>query len=119
VRIVIVVIVMPLHSFFAIAMMMTTAVLAEPFYRALERTYATDLLADQHLGASIGWASGDIPMAIVVAAMFVQWVRSDEREARRTDAAQEAAATTGEGRDELADYNTYLASLDARRGKGR
>ena len=119
VRMVIMVIVMPLHSFFAIAMMMTSTVLAEPFYRALERPYATDLLADQHLGAAIGWASGDIPMAIVMAAMFVQWVRSDEREAKRTDAAQEHAAATGQGRDELADYNAYLASLDERGGEKR
>ena len=114
VRMVIMVIVMPLHSFFAIAMMMTSTVLAEPFYRALQRPYAVDLLADQHLGASIGWASGDIPMVLVMAAMFVQWMRADEREAHRTDAAQEKAARTGEGQDELADYNAYLAALDRR-----
>jgi putative copper resistance protein D len=54
-------------------------------------------------------------MAIVIAVMVVQWMRSDEREARRSDAAQERAASTGEGTDELADYNAYLASLD----KGR
>ena len=115
VRIAVLIVVMPLHSFFAIAMMSTTVVLAEPFYLALKRPYATDLLADQHLGAGIGWASGDIPMAIVIAVMVVQWMRSDEREARRSDAAQERAASTGEGTDELAEYNAYLASLD----KGR
>ncbi len=111
VRMVIMLVVMPLHSFFSIAMMATSTVLAEDFYGALRRPYAADLLADQHLGAAIGWATGEIPMLLVMAAMFVQWMRADEREARRTDRRQERAATTGHGTDELADYNAYLASL--------
>jgi putative copper resistance protein D len=114
VRMVVMIIVMPLHSFFAISMMMTTTVMAEDFYRILQRPYAIDLLADQHLGASIGWASGDVPMLIVMIAMFVQWVGADEREARRSDRRQERAAASGQGSDELADYNAYLASLQRR-----
>jgi putative copper resistance protein D len=117
VRMIVMIIVMPLHSFFAVSMMMTTTVMAEDFYAALQRPYATDLLADQHLGASIGWASGDVPMLIVMIAMFFQWVRADEREARRSDRQQERAAATGRGTDELADYNAYLASLDRRTRK--
>lgn len=115
-RFVIMVIVMALHSFFAVVMMSTTSVVAEAFYRSLQRPYALDLLADQHVGAMIGWGSGDIPMIIVMGAMFVQWVRADEGEARRSDRAQEEAARTGEGTDELADYNAYLAQL-AKRGR--
>ena len=114
VRMIVMIIVMPLHSFFAISMMMTTTVMAEDFYTLLQRPYATDLLADQHLGASIGWASGDVPMLIVMIAMFAQWVRADEREARRSDRQQERAAATGQGTDELAEYNAYLASLAKR-----
>jgi putative copper resistance protein D len=110
------VIVMPLHSFFAVAMMMTSTVVAEQFYVGLGRPYALDLLADQHLGAGIGWASGDIPMVLVMGAMFVQWMRDDEREARRSDRAQEEAQRTGVGTDELADYNAYLAELHRRSG---
>jgi putative copper resistance protein D len=117
VRMIVMIIVMPLHSFFAISMMMTTTVMAEDFYTVLQRPYATDLLADQHLGASIGWASGDVPMLIVMIAMFAQWVRADEREARRSDRQQERAAATGQGTDELADYNAYLASLAKRTPK--
>ena len=113
-RMIVMIIVMPLHSFFAISMMMTTTVMAEDFYTLLQRPYATDLLADQHLGAAIGWATGEIPMLLVMAAMFVQWVRADEREARRTDRRQERAAATGQGVDELADYNAYLSSLQGR-----
>ena len=114
VSMVIMLIVMPLHSFFNIALMMSTTVLAEEFYTTLARPYATDLLADQHLGASAGWAMGEIPMVIMMAVMFFQWMRSDEREARRSDRAQERAATTGVGHDELAEYNARLAKLAER-----
>ncbi len=111
VRMVIMLVVMPLHSFFSIALMMTTTVIAVGYYTALQRPYAVDLLADQHLGAGIGWATGEIPMVLVMCAMFAQWVRADEREARRLDRSADRAAAGGQGRDELADYNAYLRSL--------
>ena len=107
-------IVMPIHSFFNIALMMSSTVLAEEFYVSLQRPYATDLLADQHLGASAGWAMGEIPTVIMMAVMFFQWMRSDEREARRSDRAQDRAAASGVGHDELAEYNARLAKLAER-----
>ena len=110
-RMVIMLVVIPLHSFFSIALMMTTTVIAVGYYTALQRPYAVDLLADQHLGAGIGWATGEIPMVLVMCAMFGQWVRADEREARRLDRSADRAAAGGQGRDELADYNAYLRSL--------
>jgi putative copper resistance protein D len=114
VRMVILLIVIPLHSFFSIAIMMTSTVLAEEYFTILDRPYATDLLADQHLGGSIGWALGEIPVVLVVIALFVQWVRADDREARRLDRRQDRATATGKGTDELGDYNAYLASLAER-----
>jgi putative copper resistance protein D len=111
VRVVILLVVIPLHSFFNIAVLASNAVIAEDWYLGLQRPYAQDLLADQQLGASLAWALGEIPVVIVMIAIFVQWVRSDEREARRTDRAQDRAAATGKGRDELAEYNAYLARL--------
>lgn len=114
VSVAIMLIVMPIHSFFNIALMMSTTVLAEEFYTSLQRPYGTDLLADQHLGASAGWAMGEIPMVIVMAVMFFQWMRSDEREARRSDRAQDRAVATGVGHDELAEYNARLARLAER-----
>jgi putative copper resistance protein D len=117
-RMVIMLVVMPLHSFFSIALMTTSTVLAEEYYGGLLRPYATDLLDDQHLGAAIGWATGEVPMLIVMAAMFIQWMRADERDAKRLDRRQERAAATGQGTDELADYNAYLASLAERDKRG-
>jgi cytochrome c oxidase assembly factor CtaG/putative copper export protein len=111
---VIMIVVMAFHSMFAVELTLSSTVIAEEFYTSLQRPWLTDLLADQHLGANIGWASGDIPMALVMAAVFVQWVRSDEQDARRADSRQDAADATGEGVDELADYNAYLARLAER-----
>jgi putative copper resistance protein D len=111
VRLVILLVVIPLHSFFSLAIMATTQVIAPDWFGGLQRPYLTDLLADQHLGGSIGWALGEVPIVIVMIALFLQWVRSDEREARRGDRAQERAASTGKGRDVHADYNAYLARL--------
>jgi cytochrome c oxidase assembly factor CtaG len=111
---VIMIVVMAFHSMFAVELTLSSTVIAEDFYSSLQRPWLTDLLADQHLGANIGWASGDIPMALVMAAVFIQWVRSDEQDAKRSDSRQETAAATGTGVDELADYNAYLARLAER-----
>lgn len=114
-RLLLLLVAMPLHAFFSIAVMSASTVLGESFFAALERTYATDLLADQRLGAGVGWAMGEIPIALVLGVLFVQWMRSDEKQARRFD---RAADLTERGdvrvRDELGDYNAYLASLAER-----
>jgi putative copper resistance protein D len=100
---------MPFHAFFAIALMNTDRVLAPTYYATLHRPYATDLLADQQLGGAISWALGEVPIVLVMAAIFVQWFRADRREARRHDRRHDRAAAAGE--DELASYNAYLARL--------
>jgi len=126
-------VVMPLHAFFNIAILSTTALLAGSYFQSLQRPYQSDLLADQHLGAGIGWALGELPMLMVVAAIGVQWMRSDEREAARFDRQgdrAEAAAAAGSAQDsaadgpedELAAYNRRLALLaerDERRRRSR
>jgi putative copper resistance protein D len=96
---------MPFHAFFSIAVMSGTVLLAPDYYRRLHRPYWTDLLADQHLGGGIGWAMGELPILLVLGAVFVQWARSDAREASRFDRTND---------DELDRYNTRLAQLEAR-----
>jgi putative copper resistance protein D len=104
-RIVLLFAAMPFHAFFSIALMSTTELLAPGYYERLDRPYWTDLLADQHLGGGIGWAMGELPILLVLAAVFVQWARSDAREARRFDRGTD---------DELDRYNARLAQLQAR-----
>ncbi len=113
---------MPLHAFFNIAVMSSSTLLGNGYFESLQRPYLTDLLADQHLGGSIGWALGEIPMVMVVVSIGIQWMRSDERDARRFDRAAdrveaEALASGDRGEDaddELAAYNRRLADLNRR-----
>ena len=118
-RIVILFAAMPFHAFFSLAILMSTNVIAAPYYTSLARPYATDLVADQRLGGGIGWATGEIPILVVLITLFLQWRRSDARETRASDRQADRAARgeTG-GRDEAADYNDYLKSL-ADRGRDR
>ena len=114
-RLVIHLVVMPLHAFFNIAILSTTTLLAGEYFRSLQRPYLTDLLADQHLGAGVGWAMGELPMLIVVVAIGVQWMRSDEREAGRFDRKADRAEAGDPGvEDELSAYNRHLQSLHER-----
>lgn len=114
---------MPFHAFFSVAVMSSDVVLAPGYFGALRRPYSTDLLADQHLGGGIGWALGELPVLLVLGAVFVQWTRSDAREAARFDRAADRADLRGgsdpaSADDEHSRYNSYLASLaaqDARR----
>jgi len=103
-------IVMPFHAFFSIALMSSETVVGLDYWRLLDRPYRTDLLQDQYLGGSLSWALGELPIVLVLLAVFVQWVRSDRREARRVDRAADRA---GEQKDELHHYNAWLAKLDA------
>lgn len=103
-------VVMPFHAFFSIAIMSSSTVLGEDFFDRLDRPYATDLLADQNLGGSVSWALGELPIIIVVLAILVQWWRSDTREARRHDRQE---ARRGAGDSELERYNAYLRELHA------
>lgn len=103
----------PFHAFFAIAVMSSNSVFAGDYWRSLDRPYRTDLLADQYLGGGLAWAMGEIPLVLVMGAIFVQWIRSDAREAKRHDRAEERSDD-----HDLEAYNAYLKSL-AEHGKRR
>ncbi|UOX90777.1 cytochrome c oxidase assembly protein [Amycolatopsis sp. FBCC-B4732] len=98
--------VMPFHAFFGVILMSKQTVLAATYYHYLALPWAGDLLADQRLGGGIAWASGEIPMVVLVVALLVQWARDDERKARRAD-------RHGDG--DFDAYNAMLAELAARR----
>ena len=96
----------PFHAFFAIAVMSSSTVIAESYWLAIDRPFRTDLLADQYLGGGISWAMGEIPLVLVMGALFVQWIRTDKREARRLDRAADRDDDA-----ELTAYNAYLRDL--------
>ncbi|MDQ3158124.1 MAG: bifunctional copper resistance protein CopD/cytochrome c oxidase assembly protein [Actinomycetota bacterium] len=103
----------PFHAFFSIAVMSSNTIFAGEYWEFLHRPYQTDLLADQYLGGGIAWAMGEIPLLLVMGAIFVQWFKSDRRESRRFDRAE-----SNSDDHDLEAYNAYLASLNAH-GKRR
>ncbi|MCV7290531.1 bifunctional copper resistance protein CopD/cytochrome c oxidase assembly protein [Mycolicibacterium wolinskyi] len=104
---------LPLHAFFGVVMMGMQNVLGESFYRSLQLSWHTDLLADQKLGGGIAWAAGEVPLVIVMLALLIQWRRTDQRTAKRLD----RAADRDDDAD-LAAYNAMLAEM-ARRDQKR
>ncbi|MGK5629617.1 cytochrome c oxidase assembly protein [Streptomyces sp. URMC 123] len=104
---------MPFHAFFGIALMMAS----EPMigtYTSPPASLGIEALDDQQWAGGIAWAFSEIPSVVVLVALVYQWYRSEQRQARRSD---RAAARDGDR--ELAAYNAYLASLQAREARGQ
>ena len=104
----------PLHAFFGVVLMGMGEILAGQFYRSLQLPWHTDLLGDQHLGGSIAWAAGEIPLVVVLLALLIQWQRSDRRTSTRMDRAAERDHDA-----DMAAYNAMLAELSRRDGADR
>ena len=104
---------MSIHAFFSIALMSTTTLIDKGYFASLQTPWLTDLLADQKLGASIGWAMGEIPILMALVATFINWRREDAREAKRIDRNTVRQAAMGQP-DDLANYNQYLQKLAQR-----
>ncbi|MGJ9412249.1 cytochrome c oxidase assembly protein [Aeromicrobium sp. CF4.19] len=113
VRFALLLITLPFHAFFSIAIMSSSDVLAEDYWALLQRPFSTDLLADQYLGGSTSWALGEVPLVLVMLALLVQWYRSDQRESRRLDRQADR-----DGDAQLEAYNARLRDL-ADHGKRR
>ena len=96
----------PFHAFFGVALMSAGTVIGGAFYRALALPWVTDPLRDQQLGGGLAWASGELPLLLVVIVLLVQWSRQDERSARRDDRRADA-----DGDADLVAYNAMLRRL--------
>lgn len=110
-RIVVIFAAMSIHAFFSVSLMSSGTLVDGGYFTSLERPWWPDLLADQRTGAAFGWAFGEIPILLALAATFIQWVRSDAHEAARIERSTERARAAGLP-DELERYNEYLKSLD-------
>ncbi len=96
----------PFHAFFGVALMSYSTVIGGDFYRALALPWVPDLLEDQRLGGGLAWASGELPLLLVVVVLLIQWSRHDERSARRDDRRADQ-----DGDADLQAYNTMLRRL--------
>lgn len=102
---------LPFHAFFAVTVMSSSTVIGAGYWALVDRPYRVDLLADQNLGGGISWAMGELPLVIVLAALFVQWIRTDRREAARLDRTAARTVSTTNEDEALEQYNAYLARL--------
>ncbi|MGW6378705.1 cytochrome c oxidase assembly protein [Rhodococcus sp. NPDC055112] len=100
---------LPFHAFFGIALMSMGEVMGGWYYRALGLDWNSDLIGDQRLGGGIAWATGEIPLVLVMLALLVQWSRSDEKTAKRVDRAADRDDDA-----ELAAHNAMFAELARR-----
>ncbi|TJZ77994.1 copper resistance protein CopD [Rhodococcus oryzae] len=100
---------LPFHAFFGIALMSMGEVMGGWYYRALGLDWNADLIGDQRLGGGIAWATGEIPLVLVMLALLVQWSRSDEKTAKRVDRAADRDDDA-----ELAAHNAMFAELARR-----
>ena len=97
---------MPFHAFFGVALLGADTVIGQRFFADLRLPWVPDLLRDQSLGGGIAWATGEIPLVVVIIALLVQWSRHDEVEGRRHDRKADR-----DGDTELEAYNAMLADL--------
>ena len=96
----------PFHAFFGVVLMSSKDVIGREYYGGLALPWVPNLLADQKLGGGLAWASGELPLLIVVVALVVQWSRIDERSARRADRRAEL-----DGDADLVAYNAMLRRM--------
>jgi putative copper resistance protein D len=88
-RVLLVVLTLPFHAFLGITIMDQQSLLGGGWYPSLHAgpmgSWLPDPHDDQHLAGGILWASGDLIGLAFFAVLFVQWVRSSQREAARED----------------------------------
>ncbi len=105
-RVVLTMAVFAMHSFFSVALMSTDQVLAADWFEQFPHDWGRSLADDQHLGASLGWALGEIPLLMLGFGLVAQWVRVDRAERRRFDRHE---ARTGD--EALNAWNARFAAL--------
>ena len=108
-RLVMLLLALGVHGFFAVILMMGTTPLAVDWYGVVRPVWVTDPLADTLFGGQIAWGLSEIPTVIVLLVIAVQWARSDDREAKRKDRQADR-----DGDAELNAYNERLARIAAR-----
>lgn len=84
-RLILLFITFPIHALWALALFTTNQVFAQSWYEQVHRTWGASLINDQHTGAGLMWAAGELVGAFVFLVLFVQWSRADAREAVRVD----------------------------------
>ncbi|MGY1857477.1 cytochrome c oxidase assembly protein [Modestobacter sp. SYSU DS0290] len=106
----------PFHAFFGVIVMMSSGLLLTSYANPPE-SWGVDPLYDQGAAGGIAWSFGEFPTVLVLAVVFFQWTKSEERSNRAADRARDRAIARGESGDdpELVAYNERLRRLAAQR----
>ena len=95
---------MPFHAFFGVAILMSTSLITTTFADP-PPGWGVDALADQATAGSIAWSFGELPTVLVMVVVLAAWMGSEDRRGRRLDRAAE--------RDQDAELEAYNARLRA------
>ena len=106
-RLLLVLVAISLHAFFAIAIMQSTVPIGNSWYSQVRPPWISNPLDDTYTGGGIAWAIGEIPSLVLMVLVAVQWARSDAKLAARQDRQADRDNDT-----ELNAYNEYLAQLN-------
>ena len=105
-RMVLLLLALAVHGFFAIALMMGTQPLATEWYGVVQPPWMLDPMQDTLSGGQVAWGLSEIPTIAVMVVIAIQWARSDDREAARIDRQADRDDDA-----ELRAYNERLAKL--------
>lgn len=108
-RLMLVMIFISFHAFFAVAIMMATTPFGYDWFSQVQPPWVPDLLADSRAGGGFAWAFGEIPSLVALIVVSVQWARQDDRAAKRHDRQADR-----DGDAELHAYNARLAAMGER-----
>jgi putative copper resistance protein D len=108
-RLLLALIAMILHSFFAVPIMMADTAFGSAWYSQVQPPWLPDLVADSQRAGGIAWGIAEIPTFLLVLAVAVQWAKSDDREAKRRD-----RRIDRDGDVEMDAYNEKLRRLSER-----
>jgi putative copper resistance protein D len=111
-RLMLAIVAMILHSFFAVPIMMSDTAFGVDWYSQVQPPWLTDLVVDSQNAGAIAWGIAEIPTFILVLAVAIQWAKSDDREAKRHD-----RRASRDGDAEMAAYNERLRQLAERDAK--
>ena len=104
-RLLLLLLALSVHGFFAVALMSGTTPLAAEWYGVVRPPWVEDPLQDSLNGGQVAWGLSEIPSLIVLVAIAVQWARSDDRDAKRLDRQAD--------RDDDAELRAYNERLSA------
>ncbi|GAA0803162.1 cytochrome c oxidase assembly protein [Spirilliplanes yamanashiensis] len=80
----------PFHTVLGLTIMQSTTLLGGGYYPSLGLDWA-DPFTDQKTAGGILWAGGEVVSVTMLGVLVLQWIRQQEREARRVDRALDRA----------------------------